>query len=530
MGAGFNALAQAGVQSGLAQAQQRRALTEQEHNQALSDYNTKINNTQQRLSLLDKSSAEYAPLRNQLNQLVADRTQLFHPDQPGGLERLGRMLWEKVHGPIAPQTQTDVTAPDASGVLPNSASVPIPALPAVAAQPTSLPSKGQTTQPIAATQAATLPPMSGPAPELPATPGIAITHPALTPAEIKARMAQDVGFGLTNPPVNPFLQTQRMMEEAGYSPEQIQRRKDIEAGVAAKPIARVATAHWSLYKMPDGTYRNFNLNDPNGQPPPDATPATSITQPKPSGSKYAMQRETWARSHNVLPGQMTWDQERQFENEAFGASQPLAEKRLRISEMNANLNEKKYELSRTQGDMRAFLAVQKQLSPMERIQTAAGESDQYVSAPSGPGDIALTMAYVEATKPSSGFRFTDAERRWIVGARGAVDGALTRINQGYNGETLSPEQRRRMSDIIHAASTQASLQRDSLLEGVGEFNPRIVDAVKKNSPASLKSEAKKTSGGLPDAARAQLRAGHITTFGNKQQWTIGPDGQPKRVK
>ena len=35
---------------------------------------------------------------------------------------------------------------------------------------------------------------------------------------------------------------------------------------------------------------------------------------------------------------------------------------------------------------------------------------------------------------------------------------------------------------------------------------------------------------LPPAARAHLKAGTVTTFGNGQQWTLDEHGQPKQVK
>lgn len=50
------------------------------------------------------------------------------------------------------------------------------------------------------------------------------------------------------------------------------------------------------------------------------------------------------------------------------------------------------------------------------------------------------------------------------------------------------------------------------------------------TPAPGASSPPAASANLPEAARKQLKAGHVTTFGNGQQWTLDDDGQPKQVK
>jgi hypothetical protein len=49
------------------------------------------------------------------------------------------------------------------------------------------------------------------------------------------------------------------------------------------------------------------------------------------------------------------------------------------------------------------------------------------------------------------------------------------------------------------------------------------------APAASSASRPAASGGLPSQARAQLKAGHVTTFANGQAWTL-QNGQPKRVK
>lgn len=76
---------------------------------------------------------------------------------------------------------------------------------------------------------------------------------------------------------------------------------------------------------------------------------------------------------------------------------------------------------------------------------------------SGPGDYTIMMAFVDATKPSSGFRFTDAERKVIEGTRGTVEGIQAKIKSATDatGPFLAPQQRNTMLQIINSAANAA---------------------------------------------------------------------------
>jgi hypothetical protein len=134
-----------------------------------------------------------------------------------------------------------------------------------------------------------------------------------------------------------------------------------------------------------------------------------------------------------------------------------------------------------------------------RFRTAE-RADEYVNKPTGAGDIALTLAFVDAIKPGTGFRFTDTERKWMVAeSRGVIDGALAKINQGYTGQTLTPEQRVNERNIIKQAAAQADQQRNKTLSGFGQINPRVAKiAGGGNTPAPQRpTKGSGTSGALP---------------------------------
>lgn len=68
-------------------------------------------------------------------------------------------------------------------------------------------------------------------------------------------------------------------------------------------------------------------------------------------------------------------------------------------------------------------------------------------------------------------------------------------------------------------------RKNSLFEQRAIIEQRI-----RETPGSGNQPGAGDAPALPEAARAQLQPGHETTFQNGQVWTIGPDGQPQRVK
>ena len=101
--------------------------------------------------------------------------------------------------------------------------------------------------------------------------GQAQPAPALTPAQARANLGQQVGaieqvaYGQSQPE-NPYAKISRQIREAnpGMSEEEIQRRVDIAAGFEAKPTNRPA---WKEYVSPDGKSRQWiDVSDANNIP------------------------------------------------------------------------------------------------------------------------------------------------------------------------------------------------------------------------------------------------------------------------
>jgi hypothetical protein len=81
-------------QAGLSQQSDKSRLSDEEHQQALQEKNQSIAALQAKMAEVGPNHPEYAGLQDQLSRVMEDRTALYHPNQPGGLERLGAALWE----------------------------------------------------------------------------------------------------------------------------------------------------------------------------------------------------------------------------------------------------------------------------------------------------------------------------------------------------------------------------------------------------------------------------------------------------
>lgn len=84
-----------------------------------------------------------------------------------------------------------------------------------------------------------------------------------------------------------------------------------------------------------------------------------------------------------------------------------------------------------------------------------------VNQPTPAGDYDLTMAFVDATKPSAGFRFTNTELQLIKGLR-PIQGSAEAFASGVTkGTFLSQGQRKDMNAIIQRAARQAGGQEET---------------------------------------------------------------------
>jgi hypothetical protein len=263
------------------QAAHKQAYSDEEHETLLNGYNNTISNLQQRMATVGNNSPEYSGLQNQLNQVVADRTSLFHPERPGGIERLGKLLWSRVHG--EPTVTTDPTR--------------------IAVEQTP------------GTQGTTLPGMGGgPSVTSPTLPALSVARDTLpnaptvipTAGEAKARFAQDLSYGLT--PQNPLLLFKKNVMEAlpHLQSQDVDKIMEIQAGLAPKPVMlRPTTPHWVNYKLPDGSFKEFNLNDQGTPIPEGATPVSAQTTPHESTAALATYIRTWF-PNGTTPEQREW--------------------------------------------------------------------------------------------------------------------------------------------------------------------------------------------------------------------------------
>lgn len=124
--------------------------------------------------------------------------------------------------------------------------------------------------------------------------------------------------------------------------------------------------------------------------------------------------------------------------------------------------------------------VQKRIEPYTRLENISGQVQDLTQNPSGPGDVRLLSAFVEATKPQTGFRWTQQEVNLITGARSWQQAAEAKINQGFTGELFGEkgsEQRRIMSEIINKASEQAKMQKKRYMDAVKASNPALYEAL-----------------------------------------------------
>lgn len=317
-------------------------------------------------------------------------------------------------------------------------------------------------------------------------------------------------------PDNPYLIHKRQQVQAGATPEQAQQSLEISMGIEPKATADKSSENWQRFdaKLPDGRQvtlmqntKDGRITDLAGKPVADdllsGAQLVPKTPPRPK-TQYDQQKEEFAKSLGKTVDQLTWPEEQEF----IKKRNPFGSARLGIAYEQLKLTRLMDELKQNDSDFKAFETINKQLSPLEKIQTAAANADQYTANPSGPGDVALVFAFIEATKPSSGFRFTETERKWILGSRGIVDGAMTRIQQGFTGETLAPEQRAQMTQIIKTAGSQVQQESNKLLQSAAQFKPKAAAAASTEVNGKKRVSLKKAMA-LPQnkgKSEAQVRA------------------------
>lgn len=138
-------------------------------------------------------------------------------------------------------------------------------------------------------------------------------------------------------------------------------------------------------------------------------------------------------------------------------------------------------------------------------------------------DIALIFAYMRMLDPNSVVR--EGEFATAQNAAGIPDRIRNYYNRALSGNLLNDKQR---NEIVGEARKVYGQQR----KAQDEVDTRYRDMSKRYglNADNVVAEAKDPAApDLPQAARAALKEGQITTFGNGQKWTL-QGGQPVQVQ
>jgi hypothetical protein len=102
------------------------------------------------------------------------------------------------------------------------------------------------------------------------------------------------------------------------------------------------------------------------------------------------------------------------------------------------------------------VAADKAAAPYQNVLQAGEEARSYAAEHTGPGDYALMLSFVDATKPKTGFRFTTTEQHIIQSARSLAQGAEAAYLGGKTGELFTPQQRQQMLSVIAIHEREAT--------------------------------------------------------------------------
>jgi hypothetical protein len=517
MATAFESAFQTGVRDTELRRARREALEDEERQTKVSGWYSQANALSKTIALLKPDDPKRKDMMGQLADLEANIKDAYHPIKaPGALQRDWHWLVGHVHKNPPPGAAwaktTQAGTPDQPITLPDQGTITFPAAKPVTVVRAPASGIGPAQSFTATAQPSTIrPEQSVTLGATPAEETLTLKPTALT-KEQRERMARrdqattqaelDVAAAQ---PSNTYVEYRDQLIAAGFTPEQAQKALEIYTGLAAVPKDKAG--HTSDFQIGFDRYLRGKGIDPDDATAEDEAAYRALVHPH-AQSMYQSQRTAFATSLGKAPAALTWQEEQQFLTQRYGASQPYAQKRLALAEDRERIEQANLDLRRSENNFKDYLEIQKSLAPSEKVSTAASRADEFVADPSGPGDIALTFAFIEAVKPSSGFRFTEAERQWITGSRGLIDAAQARINQGYEGTVLSPDQREHMATIIKNAATQAEEQRNRILTGAGQLNPTAAAvAGGGTAPAADTTPTPRTPGALKKKAKANVDSG-----------------------
>jgi hypothetical protein len=237
------------------------------------------------------------------------------------------------------------------------------------------------------------------------------------------------------------------------------------AGEAGKPFPGPDGQYYQKAQDPTtGAY----IDIPMG---PDWKPAP----PKPSNSKYATDRAAYAASIGKKPEEMTWADTSKFEKEEWKNNNPLGNAKFALQREGLDFRE-------STGDLINYVRMTKIMQPLDRLVQVSDEAQQDVASPSGPGDVALTLAFFDAIK-TQGVRFTKQENDLINNSRGFMESVQARYDAGFNGTAFGPagsQQRQIIADIVKKGAEAAQKEKAGLQSSAGAFRPKVAAALAGN--------------------------------------------------
>ena len=129
---------------------------------------------------------------------------------------------------------------------------------------------------------------------------------------------------------------------------------------------------------------------------------------------------------------------------------------------------------------------------------------------------------------NTGVRINQTEWKNAIESRPWLQGIEAHFGpDGYMvGVVLTPKQALQMANEINNKRTQANATAADLQKSVDAQKATDMQAgglTPANHPNRVQTST------LPDAAKSQLKEGHVTTFANGQKWTL-KDGQPEQVQ
>lgn len=212
---------------------------------------------------------------------------------------------------------------------------------------------------------------------------------------------------------------------------------------------------------------------------PEST-AMELVQPTGGGAPFALR----VGERSLTPKDAEWTPQMQAFLDAGVASYQQAQKAKQAMEdrriaTRLALAKAAMQAGENQKLFNDYDKASKSMKVWNHMENLGDSADQYVNAPSGPGDAALVLAYADAVKPASGFRFTTTEQKLIIdNTRDLVAAAEAKYAAGTRGLLLGPadsEQRKQIGAIVKEAARQASQQKDDYLNGINKINPKLYE-------------------------------------------------------